>query len=119
MELRLRGSARDAKRRDLRNVAQAGKKLEGLLGFAGQAVQLAHHEVDDIVGVALGVNAREVPRPSRRLMVKGEQPLFGKRSNELDREEWVASSLSVYQLCQRSDLLRFAVKRIRNQPAQI
>ena len=114
MELRLRGPACHAKCRNLRNVAQAGKKLEGLLGCAGQAVQLADHEVDDIIGVTLGVNACEVPGPLRRTMVKGEQPLFGKRRNKLDGEKRVAPRLLVQQERQRRRPLRCAAERIRD-----
>ncbi len=45
----------------LRTVPHARKKLQCVLRFYRQAVQLANHKVDDIVGITLGANAIEVP----------------------------------------------------------
>jgi hypothetical protein len=36
--------------------------------------------------------------PSPRDRVEREQPLFGQRGEELDREEWIASGLLMQQL---------------------
>ena len=51
--------------RDLGDVAEAGQLLQCLLRLGRQAVQLPDHEVHDIVGVTLGVNAIEIPGPAR------------------------------------------------------
>jgi hypothetical protein len=103
----------------LRAVAQTGQLLQGLLSFDGQAVQLPHHEVHHSIGVPLGVNALQVPRPSRCAMIEGESRLLGKRRHELDGEKWIASRLLVHQVRQRSDSVSFAMKGIRDQLSQI
>src|SRR5262245_12411324 len=102
-----------------RAVAQTGKLLQCVLGFSGQAVQLPHYEVHHIVGVTLRVNPIQVPAPLRLGEIEGEQPLFGKRRNELNRKKWIASRLFVHELCQRGDALRLAVKRMPDQPPQV
>ena len=107
------------KHRDLGDVAEAGELLQRLLGLDGQAGQLPDHEVHDVVGVPLGVNAIEIPGPARRVMIEGEQPLFGERRNELNGEERIAARLLVHQLRERRGALRLAAKRIRNQLPQV
>ena len=52
-------------------------------------------------------------------MIEGQQPLFGERRDELNGEKRIAGRLLVHQLRQRGGALRFAVKRIRNQPSQV
>jgi hypothetical protein len=49
------------------------------LGLGRQAAQLRDHKVRHIVGVALGVEAIEIPVPAHRIMIEAEQPLFGQR----------------------------------------
>jgi len=39
----------------------------------GQSLQLANHEVDDIIGVPLGMNAVDVPGPLHSTMIESEQ----------------------------------------------
>jgi len=69
----------DRKHRDLGDVAETGQKLQRLLRFGRQARELADHEIHHIVGVALGANALEVPRPAGRGVIEREQMLFGER----------------------------------------
>ena len=95
-------------------VAQASELLQCILRFGGQAVQLPHHEVHDVVGVTFGVNAIEVPAPSRLVIIESEQCFVGERRNELNSEKRIAGCLLVDQLCQRRDSLWFAAKRIRD-----
>src|SRR5215831_14591132 len=64
---------------DLRAIAYTGQLLQCSLSSDGKAVQLRHHEVHYIIGVTLGVNAIEVPRPSLICMIEGEQSLFVQR----------------------------------------
>ena len=82
---------------------------------AGRRVELADHQVHDIVGVALGVDAVEIPGPARRIMIEGEQPFLGERGQELDGEERIAAGLLVHQLRERRGALRLAAKRVRDQ----
>ena len=94
----------DRKHRDLGDVAEAGELLQRRLGLDGQAGQLPDHEVHHIVGVALGVNAIELPAPARRVMIEAEQPLFGERRNELNGEKRIAARLLVHQSRQRGGM---------------
>ena len=73
------------------------------------------HQVHDVVGVSLGVNALEIPGPARRIMIEGEHSLFGERRDELNGEERIAAGLLVHQLRERRGALRFAAKRVRDQ----
>ena len=104
---------------DVGGVAQTGELPQGVLGVGRQAAQLADHEVDHVVGVSLGVNARQVPGPARRPVIEADQSFLDQRRQKLDREEWIAGRLLVHQLRQRGRALMVAVERIRNQPAQI
>ena len=119
VDLLLRCPENDRQRRDLGDVAEAGELLQRLLRFGGQAAQLPDHQVHHIVGVALGVNAIEVPGPAPVVMIEGEQALFGERGKKLNGEERIASRLLVHQLRQRRGALRLAAKRIRNQLPEV
>ena len=67
-----------------------------------QALELADHQVDHVVGVALGVNACEVPATSAlRHGRSASSALVGQRGEELDGEERIAAGLLVHQLGQR------------------
>ena len=98
MDLLLRCPENDRKRRDLGDVAEAGQLLQRLLRLGRQAGQLPDHEVHHVVGVALGVNAIEIPGPARAVMIEGEQPLFGERRKKLNGEKRIAAGLLVHQL---------------------
>ena len=82
---------------ELGAVAHAGKLLERLLGVYWQAVQLSDHEFNDVVGVAFGVNATQVPYPAADAIVKSEQALVSEGGNELDCEERIPGRLFVNQ----------------------
>ena len=83
---------------DLGDVAQAGEPFQGLLGGCRQPLQLPGHELHHVVGVVPGADAIHVPLPSPRDGLEREQPLFGQRREELDREEWIAAGLLMHQL---------------------
>jgi hypothetical protein len=68
---------------------------------------------------AFGVNAVQVPDPTPLTVIECEQVLLCQRGNELDREERVARGLLVNQFRQRGDALRFAVKGVHQQLAQM
>ena len=82
---------------DRRAVAQAGELPQRRLDRSGQAGQLAKHQVHDIVGEALGLDALEVPGPAHLTMIEGEQALLGERGKKLDGEERIAGRLLVHQ----------------------
>ena len=71
-----------------------------------QPAQLRCHQVSDVVGEALGADARQIPGPGRRAMVECEQALFGQRSEELNREERIAVGLLMHQLRERRAISR-------------
>ncbi|MCY1220413.1 hypothetical protein D9M72_324240 [compost metagenome] len=81
---------------DLRHVAQAGQLLQGLAGFQRQARELSDHEVDDVVGIALGVDALRLPTPAAGCVVVGQQLFLGQRLEELNDEERVAGGLVLH-----------------------
>ena len=57
-------------------VAEAGELLQGLLGGGREPLQLPDHKIRDVVGVALGEDAIDVPSPGPRDRVEREQPFF-------------------------------------------
>src|SRR5258707_15824739 len=119
MDLFLRCPAYDANAGYRGVASKAGKLLQGLLGFDRQTAQLPNHEINNVIGVTLGVNAIQVPRPSPFAMIEDEQRLLGERRNKLNGKKWIAGGLLVNQLRQRGGALRFAVKRIPNQLFQV
>ncbi len=101
VNLLLRCSVNDGNHADLGAVSQAGKLLQSLLALAGQAIQLSYHKLYYVVSVTLRVNTIQIPKPSRLVVIEGEQLFLDQRINELDDKEWVT------------------VKRINNQLFQI
>ena len=105
--------------RDLGDIAQAGELFQGVLGRGGEPLQLAHHEIHHVVGIALGADAIHVPFPHVRGRVEREQPLLRQRGKKLDREERIAAGLLVHQLRQGLCSLRRAMQGIGHEPADI
>jgi hypothetical protein len=87
--------------------------------LTGNPGHLANQKVHHVIGVTLGVNAIEIPRPARRIMIEVEQALFGERVKKLNDEERVAGGLLLHQLRQRRDVGRIAAKRIRDQLPEV
>ena len=78
--------------------ADAGKLAKRRLGRRRQAVELDHHQIDDVVGVAFGVDAIEVAKPSRFAVVEDQQRFVRERGEKLDGEKRIAGGLLVHQL---------------------
>src|ERR1700730_14262721 len=104
---------------DLGDVAQAGELFQGFLRGDGESLQLPGHEVHDVISVALGADVIDVPLPAWRDWVEREQPLFGQRRKELDREKWITTGLLLHQLRQGPCALRPAMQRIVDEPVDI
>ena len=83
---------------ELGAVSHAGELLECLLCLYRQAVQLSDHELHDVVGVAFGVNAIQVPHPAAFTVAEAEQAFLSQSGNELDGEEGIARSLLMNQV---------------------
>jgi hypothetical protein len=84
-------SAHRRQRGGVRSVAEAGKSFKRFKRLLRQAVQFADHQVDHVVGVTLGSNAPQVPRPASCSL---------QRVQELDHEERIAPALLVHELRQ-------------------
>src|SRR5262245_11355710 len=101
--------------RDLGGIAKTGHLLQRQLRFGRQAGQLRNQEVHYIFGVALGMDAIEIPRPACRIMIESEYSFVDHRRNELNGKEWIATRLLMYQLRKRCTAFRLAAKGFRNQ----
>src|SRR5271154_1275184 len=115
MNLLLRDLENDRKHDHFGNAAETSELLQRLLRFGGQAIELPRHEVHDIIGVSLGVDAIEVPGPARHFMIEKQQALFGERLQKLNHEERIAGGLPVHERRQRRGANGFAAKRIGDQ----
>src|SRR5262249_50721581 len=100
-------------------VAQAGQMRERSLGVGSETRQLPGHQVHHVVRIAFGANAIQVPGPSLRDMVESEQALFKQRRKKLDREEWIAAGLSVYEFGERTGMLWSAAKGVCNELVEV
>src|SRR6516164_3401553 len=103
----------DRKRRDLSEVSEAGQLLQCCLRLGRYANKLFNHQIYDIVGVSLGVNAVEIAVPARSIMVKGEHSFVGERKNELNGEERIATRHLVYRSASGLDRIELAHERMR------
>ena len=83
----------------------------------GQATEPGDHEVRDILGIAFGMDAIEIPTPLALVVIEREQPFFGERAQKLDQKKRIATGLVVHQLRQRCRVFRLATKCIRGEPA--
>src|SRR5262249_38349028 len=115
MRLLLCSPENDRKRRDLREVSEAGQLLQCCLRLGRYANKLPDHQVYDIVGVSLGMNAVEIAVPARSIMVKDEHSFVGERRNELNDEKRIATRLLVHQLWERRSDFRRTANSVRNQ----
>ena len=92
---RLLANAEDrGERRRLGRIPEAGHLLQCSLRFGREARQLPGQEIPYVVGVILGVNASEVPGPSRRL--ESQETLASEQVQKLDYKERITSSLRVH-----------------------
>src|SRR6516162_5397145 len=65
------------------------------------------------------MDATGIPAPLPRVMIKREQIFFDKRVKKLDHKERIATRLVMDQLRQGCAVRRFAVKRLRDQLADM
>lgn len=107
------------KGREVRNVPAAGKSLQCCLSCCRQTVQSAAQEIDNVVGVALGLDAVEIPGEGAGTMVEREQLLFGEFGDELNREERVAAGLVMDELRERARAVVARTERLCEKPADI
>src|ERR1700733_10651663 len=119
MHLRLRDLENSGQHRDRGDVAEAGELPQRLLRFDRQSRYLANQKVHHVIGITLGVNAIEIPRPAHRIMIEAEQALFGERVKKLNDEERVACGLLLHQQRQRRDMGWIVAKRIRDQLLEV
>ena len=65
------------------------------------------------------MDALEIPAPACRVVVEGEQTLFRKCIQKLDRKERVSGSLLLHQLRQWRGAFGLTMKSIRNQLSEV
>ena len=119
VDLRLRGPEDDRKQRDLGAVAEAGELLECRLRLDRQTAQFPNHELNDIAGVTLRVNAIEIPGPTPLAMIEDEQLFLRERRQKLNREKRIAAGLLMHQLRERRGARRFGMESIGKQPCHV
>ena len=101
--------------RDLGAVAKASQRQQGLPRLAGQTAELADHKVHDVLGIAFGVNASQIPAPQCIVMIEFKQVFFGERVQKLDQEKRITAGLLMDQPRQWIGVCRFAAKCIRHE----
>ncbi len=100
-------------------VSEACELLQCLLCPGRLAIQLSNHEVYDIVCIALGADAIQVPLPLSFDVIKREQSLFKKGRKKLNGEEGIARGFLLDQCSQRDRTFWLATQRIGNQLLQV
>src|SRR5580698_6148343 len=88
VKLFLRGLANRSKQGERSTGADAGKLAKCRLRFTREAIELADHEIGDVVGVAFGLDAIEVVNPSRLRVVEDQQRFIRERGQKLNGKEW-------------------------------
>ena len=101
MELLLRRSVNGGQRGRLGAIPEAGQSLQCFLGGEREPAQLADHEIDDVIRVALGSDGAEIPAPSGIARLEDDQIVLDELLQELIGEERIAGRLLVHQLRQR------------------
>src|SRR5262249_15277861 len=69
IELPLRNPEDHRKCRALGDVSKTSQLLQCILRLGRQAGDLPDHKISDVVDVALGVNAVDIPGPARAIMI--------------------------------------------------
>src|ERR1700733_1305801 len=98
VDLLLRGPEDDREGLGGRDVSNTSQLLQRILRLVRQATEPADHQVHNVIGVSLGMNAVEIPGPARSIMVEGEHSRLGERRDELNGEERIAPRFLVPQL---------------------
>lgn len=119
VNLVLRDPQRDRQRGCVGDGAETGELLQSLPRTFRTANQLLNHEVNHIVGVPLRMKALEVPGPSPPPVIKGQEPLVGKRVKKLDNEERIPLGFRLHQACKRIGLFRVAPERVRDKVSEV
>ena len=100
-------------------VSQAGEPLQRLLGGGGEALQLPHHQLDHVVGEALGADSVDVPPPGALGRIEGEQVCLAQCREELAGEEGIARRLVVDQPTQGLGLAEPAAHRFGDHASKV
>jgi hypothetical protein len=67
------------------------------LRFTREAIELADHEIGDVVGMVFGLDATEVVNPSRICVIEDQQRFIRERGQKLNSKKWIAAGLFVHQ----------------------
>ena len=112
----LRRPARDDREGvEVQAAAEAGGELERVARRDREPLELADHQLDDVVGEALVADGGDVPPPCALVRVEGDEPLLVQGDEELEHEEGVAAGLLVDELRERLDLRFGRVDRLGDE----
>ena len=82
----------------------------------GRRLQLRGHEIRDVVGEALGADTIDIPPPSVRVRIEGDQAVFRQRRDKLNHEERIAGGLLEHQFGERLHMLRLRTEGVGDEP---
>jgi len=98
VQLLLGGALNDSQHRAGRDIAETGELLQRLLGCSRKPGEFAYHQVSHVVGVTLGVDALEIPRPARMHGIERDQSLICQCRQELIDEKRITAGFPQNQL---------------------
>ena len=85
------------------------------LRFCSQLTELVDHQVDHVVRVSLGADARKIPGPRVRGCIERDQAFVRERGQEPDREERIAAGLLMDELREEDGSRWCATQCIRDE----
>ena len=98
---------------------ESGERLQHVSGAGREPVELAAHQIDNVVGEALLVDQIDVPDPLVMQQMEAHELLVDQGRKELNREEWIAARLAMDQFRQRDDMVRLGAQHVGDQRADV
>jgi hypothetical protein len=115
MEFVRGGIMNESQRDGRRNITETGQLLQRVLGCGRKPDKFADHQIGHIVGVTLGVDAFEIPRPARMHRIERDQAFVRQCRQELINEKRIAIGFLQNQLSQIRRLIGFTMQRVSDQ----
>ena len=108
---------RDDRRRKVR--ADAGRHAQRGQCIRRESTQACRHKLGDVVAVVACPYVREIPDPSARGRVEGQQPFIMQRAQELADEERIAARLAVHQRTECHAPVIFCMQCVGNDRGRV